>query len=199
MSIYKFYYSSKNPFVSGLFFFKCYNYIVYRWFYVIRFFLYFYHIHVMTPHIHFAIVTKNDLTTCWYDEHVWVKLNLFQHCPESNYYRFIICTQIASNEGSKSLNRYHKQIHVVLSSIWGQFHTTILKHIVLFPTVFFIDLFTLKTKCSQNPQNQGPSVKLNFHLILRIAAKFCVSSAMNAVPLSDKIIWGQPNKHSCSF
>ena len=92
------------------------------------FFLYFYHIHVIAPRIHFAIVTKNDLTTCWYDEHVWVKLNLFQHCPESNYYRLIICTQIASNEGSKSLNRYHKQIHVVLSSIRGQFHTTILKH-----------------------------------------------------------------------
>ena len=56
---------------------------------------------------------------------------------------------------------------------------------------FFIDRFTGETKRSQNVPNQGASVKLNFHLILRIAAKFCVNSVMNAVPLSDKIIRGQ--------
>ena len=46
-------------------------------------------------------------------------------------------------------------------------------------------------KRSQNPPNQGASIKLN-HLILCLAANFCVNSAMNAVPLSDKIISGQP-------
>ena len=70
----------------------------------------------MTPRIHFNIVNKNDLTTCSYDEHVWVKLNLFRRCPELNYYRYIICAQIASDEELKSpLNRYHRQIQVVLS------------------------------------------------------------------------------------
>ena len=63
---------------------------------------------------------------------------------------------------------------------------------MLFQRVFFIDRFTGETKRSQNVPNQGASVKLNFHLILCIAAKFCVNSAMNAVPLSDKIIRGQP-------
>ena len=63
---------------------------------------------------------------------------------------------------------------------------------MLFPRVFFIDRFTGETERSQNPPNQGASVKLNFHLILRSAAKFCVNSAMNAVPLSGKIIRGQP-------
>ena len=63
---------------------------------------------------------------------------------------------------------------------------------MLFPRAFFIDRFTGKTKRSRNPPNQGASVKLNFHLILRVAAKFCVNSAVNAVPLPDKIIRGQP-------
>ena len=78
----------------------------------------------MTSRIHFAIVTKNDLTTWSYNEPVWIKLNLFQHCPESNYYRYAICIQIASDKELKSpLNRYHRQIQVVLSSIRAQFHT----------------------------------------------------------------------------
>ena len=63
---------------------------------------------------------------------------------------------------------------------------------MLFPRVFFIDRFTGEVKRSQNPPNQRASVKLNCHLILRVAAKFCVNSAVNAVPLSDKIIRGQP-------
>ena len=62
---------------------------------------------------------------------------------------------------------------------------------MLFPRVFFINRFTGETKRSQNTPNQGGSVKLNCHLILRVAAKFCVNSAMNAVPLSDNIIRGQ--------
>ena len=59
---------------------------------------------------------------------------------------------------------------------------------MLFLRVSFIDRFAGETKRSQNPPNQGASVKLIFHLILHIAAKFCVNSAMNAVPMSDKII-----------
>ena len=63
---------------------------------------------------------------------------------------------------------------------------------MLFPRVFFIDRFTGETIRSQKPPDQGASVKLNCHLILPVAAKFCVHSAVNAVPLSDKIIRGQP-------
>ena len=58
----------------------------------------------------------------------------------------------------------------------------------LFPRVFFINRFTGETKHSQNPPNQGASVKLNFHMISCIAAKFWVDTAMNVVPLSGKII-----------
>ena len=36
-------------------------------------------------HIYYVIVTKTDLTTCWYNEHIWVKLNLFWYCHELNY------------------------------------------------------------------------------------------------------------------
>ena len=63
---------------------------------------------------------------------------------------------------------------------------------MLFPRVLFIDRFTGETKRSQDPPNQEVSVKLNCHLILRVAAKFCVNSAVNAAPLPDKIIRGQP-------
>ena len=56
---------------------------------------------------------------------------------------------------------------------------------MLFPRVFFIDRFTGETKRFQNPPNQGASIKLNCHFILGVAAKFCVNSAVNAVPFSD--------------
>ena len=57
---------------------------------------------------------------------------------------------------------------------------------------FFIDRLTGDTKRCQNPPSQGASVKLNCHLILRVAAKIRLNCAVNAVPLSGKTIRRQP-------
>ena len=155
----------------------------------------FYHIHVMTLRIHFAIATKNHLTTYRYNEHVWVKLNLsrlswteqlqvYNLRPNSKWLAVKISSKLLSQTDRSGLE--FNTSSTSYNKTWSS-----LKHTVQFPRVFFIDRFTGKTKHFQNPPNQGASVKLNCHLILlRVAAKFCVDFAVNAVPLSGKIIRG---------